>query len=113
MYINDTLPERHCDRFQLKYATTDKVALDLELPTMPGGISMYDLLFAVRDGLMLPPEVGVQILSTAHSQRPLTIYDCMVFMDERPPAYVPKYRIRQKRSAGECRLREFFLPVDS
>ncbi|CAE7684539.1 unnamed protein product [Symbiodinium sp. CCMP2592] len=68
-------------RFQMKYATTDNVALDLELP-VHGGISMYDLLSAVQDGLTPPPGVGVQLLSTAHVQRPLTIFDCMVFMDE-------------------------------
>ena len=93
------------------YSPYHCVAAELWLAALAAGFlpaaSCPGSIVAVKDGLMLPPSVG---MSTAHIERPLTIFDCMVFVDERPPAYVPKYRTRQKRSAGECRLREFFSP---
>ena len=76
------------------------------------GISFYELQFHLLRSLAPPDDVGLQVLSTAHDQRVLSVFDCMLYIrGSSRPNYKPRYRILEKTESGECRLREFFLPV--
>ncbi|CAE7217872.1 unnamed protein product [Symbiodinium sp. CCMP2592] len=98
-------------RFQARYKATNNVAADIRIHGVDG-ISFYELQWYLRDSIKPPEDAALQIMSTAHDERVLSVFDCMLYVrGSSQPNYKPRYRILEKTEPGECRLREFFLPV--
>ena len=98
-------------RFQARYKATNNVAADIRIHGVDG-ISFYELQWYLRDSIKPPEDAALQIMSTAHDERVRSVFDCMLYVrGSSEPNYKPRYRILEKTEPGECRLREFFLPV--
>ena len=88
-------------RFQARYKATNNVAADIRIHGVDG-ISFYELQWYLRDSIKPPEDAALQIMSTAHDERVMSVFDCMLYVrGSSEPNYKPRYRILEKTEPGE------------